>query len=230
MLTKILFRGNCDSKFLSISSSLFVNFLSICVVVNKLMQTNDTSSDQKLVLKCKPFTALSAQQLPHSSKETASSRRSTRLASRTNDENDMEGSQQNVQINQNGVQYSSSDDNVIVRKRKANHRRSQNRIQSSSDDDGDDFVSKSVKKRSPKKRRSESNVQADGVAATEPKRKPPIKRRKPLLTIKCGKITDYFGKSTTATVASNATVDPIEGTVRSAQTIAHFDFSNLMFV
>lgn len=190
------------------------------------MQTNDTTSGQKIILKCKPLSALSAPQSSNLSQKATSSRRSNRIASRTNDENEMEG---NVQINRNGVQSSSSDDNVIVRKRKTtSERQSQNRIQNSSDDEqDDDFVPKTVKKRSPKKRRSQSNVQTDAAdAISEPKRKSPVKRRKQLLTIKCNKITDYFGKSTVTTTASDAATNHIEGTVGNARANARADRSN----
>ncbi|XP_037042726.1 DNA cross-link repair protein SNM1-like isoform X2 [Bradysia coprophila] len=171
------------------------------------MQSNDTSNDQKIILKCKPFTVLSAEP-PHSSPKTTSARRSTRIASRRNDENVMEGSGQTAQLKRNGVQCSSSEDDVVRQRRTTQKRRNQNRIKSSDDDDND-IVTGTVKKRSPKKRRSQSNAQSDGVDVSEPKKKTPIKRRKPLLTIKCNKITDYFGKSTvtTASAATNRIED-----------------------
>lgn len=162
------------------------------------------SNDQKITIKCKPLTALTVQS-SNSLSQKNTARRSTRIISRANNENEMEGSQQPTSYD--------DDVNGNVRKRKvASKRRSQSRIESTDEDDV--FVPEAEKKRSPTKRRTKTNGQSDVVDTSAPKIKTPKKRRKPLLTIKCSKITDFFGKSTATTTASTA-ADKIEGKVEN---------------
>ncbi len=147
----------------------------------------------------------------HSSPKAKTARRSTRIASRT-DENIMgavpSNGRKRKQINPKGVVQSSTDDdddedNVIVRKKKTANKRRSNRIQSSHDED-DNFVADTPKAKSPKpkKRRSNKKIESKVEDVVVPKTKTPVKGRKPLLTIKCKQITDYFEKSTKATANS----------------------------
>lgn len=185
--------------------------------MDKLSPSHQFHFNFQTILKCKPFTVLSA--VPsHSSPNVKLTRRSSRISSAN--ENVMEA-QQNTTSNgersigkpksQNSVQCSSEghDEDVVVRKKKSqNKRRSQNRIQSSDDDD-DDFVTpktkspktKGPKTKSPKskKRRTVNSVRSEDEAVIVPKRKTPVKSRNPLLTIKCNKITHYFGKAAKTT-------------------------------
>lgn len=181
----------------------------------------------QIIIKCKPFTVLSA--VPsHSSPNVTPTRRSGRISSAN--ENVMEG-KQNTTSNgersiekpksQNSVQCSSEDhDEDVVRKKKSpNRRRSQNRIQSSDDED-DDFVTpktkspktKGPKTKSPKskKRRTVNSVKSEDEAVIVPKRKTPVKSRNPLLTIKCNKITHYFGKAAKTTRSEGKVLGKIE--------------------
>lgn len=134
---------------------------------------------------------------PSSTKKVISTRSST---SKTNSKiRTQENSQRQRKVgigkrNHSNVQCSSDEDDAdyVVRKKKTpNKRLRHSNLQQRGAADNGNFVE--AKKNTPKKRQNDANVQRpDNEDSVAVKKKTPTKRRKPLLTLKCNKITDYF--------------------------------------
>lgn len=148
------------------------------------------------MLKCKSFAKLSTLVSPDSSGQTVSTRSS--MARR----NSIVQTQENATTSKNerslrsrkrnhkNVHSSDEDgDDFVDTKKKAPRKRRSNNVRGSTDDTVVD-----TKKQTPKKRRSRQNV-VDDEDFVDTKKRTPNKRRKPLLTIKCNKITDYYKKA-----------------------------------
>lgn len=161
--------------------------------IDKMACKNKIRFFFKTFLKCKPFAVLlspSNGSTVRRSNRTSNSRRNAKQEEPFSGERSM-----GKRKSQNSVNCATDDDEVVVKKKKT---RSRNRIQSSDDED-DDSVTPKIKSQKIKKRRRRNSVQSGGEDVVQPKKKTPVKRRKPLLTIKCNKITQYFEKATKTT-------------------------------